>query len=111
MKFPVDVNLSPKLAAQIQDLFPGSTHVYRRQLGPRDDLIWNYARDHGFAVLSKDSDFYRLSVMKGAPPKVVWLQVGNAGTVEIAALLRSLASELEQFDVDKEASLLVLTLG
>ena len=84
MKFLVDVNLSPKLANHIQDLFPGSTHVYRRKLGTRDDLIWNYAGEHGFAVLSKDSDFYRMSIMKGTPPKVVWLQVGNAGTLEIA---------------------------
>ena len=39
------------------------------------------ARDRlGCVLVTKDEDFHRLSVLKGARPKVVWLRVGNCAT-------------------------------
>ena len=43
-------------------------------------LIWNYARDNGLTIVSKDSDFHRMSFVLGAPPQVIWLRVGNCPT-------------------------------
>ncbi|MFL4994526.1 MAG: DUF5615 family PIN-like protein, partial [Microvirga sp.] len=45
-------------------------HVWERGLGPDDEAIWTFARGNDFAIVSKDSDFYGLSVVRGAPPKV-----------------------------------------
>ena len=42
--------------------------------------FWEYAHKEGFAIVSKDTDFRERSYVEGAPPKVVWLDVGNAGT-------------------------------
>jgi predicted nuclease of predicted toxin-antitoxin system len=108
VKLLIDANLSPKVAAGVDDLFPGSVHVFSVRLGPDDQAIWEYARDHGYMIVSKDSDFYRFSVVHGAPPKVAWLKVGNAGTRKIVALLRARYSVLEALDADTTAAMAIV---
>ena len=111
MKLLLDENLSPRLIEQFGDLYPGSRHVDQCELGRAEDAaIWEYARKAGFAILSKDSDFAERSVLFGAPPKIIWLSVGNAGTLRIAQLLRDRLPDLVRFENDSESSLLVVTL-
>lgn len=109
MKLLFDENLSSKLVLLLAEAFPGSAHV--RDLGLRgaeDERVWTYAREHGYCIASKDNDFRQLSFLRGAPPKVVWLAVGNAPTMAIAELLRREQSRMLSFEGDGEASLLVL---
>ena len=74
MKLLFDHNLSYKLVARLADLFPNSEHVRNVNLHEADDRpVWEYARAHGFAIVSKDEDFHQLSFLYGAPPKVVWV--------------------------------------
>jgi len=112
MKLLFDENLSPRLAEALAEAYPESAHV--RTLGLRgksDETIWERARNDGYIIISKDNDFRQLSFLHGLPPKVVWLSVGNAGTEAILRFLRERRSEIETFDDDPEASLLVLTLS
>ena len=76
--------------------------------GPGDSLIWEYARDHGYVIVSKDDDFRQRSFLEGAPPKIVWLQVGNASADAIAELLRNDAARLRAFEGEDDSSLLIL---
>lgn len=92
----------------MQDLFPGSVHVWHVGLGPADTDIWSYAHDNGFAIVSKDSDFFHMSLMRGAPPKVIWLRVGNDGTKEIEATIRARYVEVATFEMDPAASFMIL---
>ena len=55
----------------------------------------------------KDGDLHRLSLLKGAPPKVVWLRVGNASTNEIDRLLRDRSDVIEAFERGEGALLVV----
>jgi len=48
-----------------------------------DKGLWTYAADHGFSILTKDTDFEKYSLLRGAPPKVVWLRIGNASNKEV----------------------------
>lgn len=58
MKLLYDENLPPRLAESLTDLYPESKHVHDLQLGGADDsTLWAYAKVHGFAIVSKDSDF------------------------------------------------------
>jgi predicted nuclease of predicted toxin-antitoxin system len=61
-------------------------------------------------LVSKDSDFRQLSFLHGAPPKVVWLSVGDAGTHAIAELLLRSTARLRAFEADEYESLLVLEI-
>ena len=107
MKLIFDHNLSPRLVGLLRDLYPDSVHV--KGLGLQrasDEIIWDYARDHGFTVVSKDSDFHQRSLVEGGPPKVVWIQRGNCSTTDIAALLQSRAGEIAAFVAHPEAAFL-----
>ena len=109
MKLLFDENVSPRLVGLLVGEYPGSTHVRDAGLkGAADSLIWEYARDHGYAIVSKDDDFRQRSFVEGAPPKLVWLQVGNAGTTAIASLLREEAARLRAFEAEDESSLLIV---
>jgi predicted nuclease of predicted toxin-antitoxin system len=109
VKLLLDENLSPKLIPQIADAFPGSLHVsncgFNRSL---DVDVWSIAKIHGFALVSKDSDFYNYSILRGHPPKAIWITLGNCTTVEIRDLLRAAKNRIEAFDADPIESCLVL---
>lgn len=78
--------------------------------GERDAVVWEYAKANGYVLVSKDNDFRQRSFQYGAPPKVVWLNVGNAGTEPILRLLREARDEIERFAASTEEALLVVTL-
>ena len=110
MKLLFDQNLSSDLVRRVTDLFPGSGHVKDFDLMRSDDgAVWTHARDNGFTIVSKDSDFQQRSLVLGAPPKVVWLRVGNCPTSRIEKLLRDHSVELHTFEVDALQSLLILS--
>lgn len=110
MKLLLDANLSPRLAAALQDLFPGTAHV--REFGLQsvdDEPIWRYAIEHGFAIASKDSDFRQRSFVLGAPPKVIWIRCGNCSTDEIERLIRARHPDIDTFEQDAEETFLVVS--
>jgi predicted nuclease of predicted toxin-antitoxin system len=110
LRLLLDQNLSPRLAALLADVCPGSIHVRDVGLASADDMtIWTHAKGNALTILSKDADFRQLSFLHGCPPKVIGLRVGNASTNEIHALLRAHLADLATFDADPVAALLVLT--
>lgn len=112
MKLLFDENVSSQLVDRLTLEFPGSEHV--RNVGLRaaeDQQVWEYARAQAFAIVSKDTDFRERSFVEGFPPKVIWLDVGNAGTAVIAELLRSERERIERFEMSDETSLLILSIG
>ncbi|MDI3258473.1 MAG: DUF5615 family PIN-like protein [Sinobacteraceae bacterium] len=109
MKLLFDENLSPKLVTALADVFPDSAHVHQVGLGSAsDDAVWEYARGHGYALVSKDSDFHEMSLLRGYPPKVIWLRRGNCSTKQIETALRNQISQIETLQNDPEAAFLLL---
>lgn len=109
MKLLFDENISSRLPDLLQNEFPRSVHVRDAGLGGAPDVqIWNYAKEHDLTIVSKDDDFRQRSFVEGPPPKVVWLQVGNAGTSVIADLLREQAARLRTFESEPESALLIV---
>ena len=109
MKLLLDENLSPRLARSLQDLFPGSVHVEDCALGAKSDgEIWSFAAKNDFVILSKDSDFYDRSALRGGPPKVVWLRVGNCPTDYIEALLRRSAASIAALETAPDTTLMLI---
>ncbi len=79
MKFWVDAQLPPLLAAWLSDRH-GVHAQSLRDLGLRDatDLaIFRAARAAGAVVISKDNDFVELVSKHGAPPQLLWVTCGN----------------------------------
>jgi len=105
----LDQNLSPRLLTALADLYPGSTYIREVGLQAADDnTVWQYAAQHGFAIVSKDADFRERSFLLGHPPKVIWIRRGNCSTDEVAAILRDHHAEMLVFEGDTEGSFLAL---
>jgi predicted nuclease of predicted toxin-antitoxin system len=104
-----DEPLSEELCETLADIFPGSLHIrLLGQGGAPDAVVWDLARQHGCLVVSKDEDFHRLAVLRGAPPKFVWIRLGNCTTDDIAQLLRRHHTDIIRFNTQDEATVLEL---
>ena len=109
MKLLLDENLSDRVVASLLELYPGSSHVKSHGLTRTDDaLIWSFAREQGYMIVSKDADFHQRSLVFGHPPKFVFLRVGNCATSRVTELLRANSILLYAFDAEPETSILIL---
>ena len=109
MKLLFDQNLSPWLCRALADCFPDSIHV--RDAGLREAAyatVWQFAVQHGLAIVTKDADFRQRSFLEGYPPKILWVRLGNCSTKRVEALLRSRTDEIQEFLRDEQKSFLVL---
>lgn len=59
------------------------THVQDVGLEAADDrTIWQYAKERGLTIITKDEDFQALANRQGSiPPQVVWVRLGNCRKV------------------------------
>lgn len=109
MKLLFDQNLSPHLVDSLTDIYPNSSHVALLGLDrASDEQIWKYARDHSYIIVTKDADLNELSLLRGFPPKVIWLRLGNCATRRIESVLR--AHENALIGLNEDASTGILTL-
>ena len=109
MRLLFDEQLSEVLVKKLADVFPGALHV--RLLGrggAPDPDVWEMAREHSCVLVTKDEDFHRLSLLRGAPPKVVWLRLGNCATADISRLLTVHADHIREFEAQVNATVLEL---
>ena len=110
MRLLFDENLSRKLVQQLSLLFPNSTHVtFEGLLSSSDIQIWEYAKAHGFVIVTSDADFWELATTFGPPPKVVWLRHCDYPTRTAAKLIRDQALRIIEFAEDTDRAILVLT--
>ena len=110
MKLLFDENLSDRIAQRILDLYPDSAHVKQHNLIRADDQsIWNFARDNGYMIVSKDADFHQLGFVVGHPPKILYLRMGNASTAAIVDRLRRDIASIQDFGADGEGSVFVIS--
>lgn len=109
MKLLLDQNLSRRLVGLLSEEFPGSVHVSGLGLDRSDDIVlWDLAKRDGFLIASKDTDFLHLSMLRGHPPKVVYLEIGNCPTQAILRLLKESRPQIEEFVADLIESFLIL---
>ncbi len=104
-KLLVDENLSAQLVRLLAETYPGSAHLESLGLlGAADRVVWERAGAGGFVLVTKDEDFHRLSVLRGPPPKVVWLRLGNCTTREAATVLRDHSEAIRAFVAHEDAA-------
>ena len=112
MKLLFDANLSPKLVDRLAGLFPGSVHVFDTGLArfTSDEVIWEFARANGFAIVTADSDFLELAKTRRAPPKVIWLENCNYRTAKVEELMRRNAVLIAELERSTRSTMIVRTV-
>lgn len=108
MKLLIDENLSWRLVRILEMDFPEIIHVVNTPLqsASSDTLIWNYAIEHQYSILTNDDDFYLLSLKYSFPPKIILLKTGNQSTNYIASILIKHKVEIQQFLSNEELGVL-----
>jgi predicted nuclease of predicted toxin-antitoxin system len=76
--------------------------------GASDVRLWEMALAGGFAILTRDEDFIRLSIARGHPPKVVHVQLGNCTTRDVVDLIRRRSNRIGEFFTSSDAGFLVV---
>jgi len=109
LKLLFDANLSPRLVGRMAELFPNSVHVFDTGLArfTSDETIWEYAGEHGFTIVTADSDFIDLAGSRGAPPRVVHLENCNYRTPHVEDLLRRHAILIAELEQSSRATLVI----
>ena len=101
MKLLLDENLSRRIVPFLQNAYPGSTQVALVGLEQASDQeIWCYARGNNFVIVTKDSDYYELSLVHGDPPKIIWLKTGNTTKSAVVQMLLDHRKQIEELLID-----------
>jgi len=109
VKLLFDQNLSPRLVDRLADLYPDSVHVSTIGLDcASDDEVWEYARQSDCFIVTKDVDYSDFSLIRGFPPRTIWLRLGNCSTREVEAALRLHYRAIQVLSNDPQAGVLTV---
>ena len=109
MKLLFDQNISFKVAKKIQPLYPGSNHLSDLRLtGAKDIEIWEFSKVNDYCIVTFVFDFIDLSTLKGSPPKIILLKLGNSTTEKIIDKLQNEFSTIKEFLINNETAFLEL---
>jgi predicted nuclease of predicted toxin-antitoxin system len=109
VKLLLDHNISHKLVARLADVFPGSTQTRLLNLGrTTDPQLWLIAQTNDYIFVTKDRDVAELAILRGTPPKIIWLRMGNCRSPVIEHALRSNFDRIAAFVSDPERVVLEL---
>ena len=92
MKLLFDHNLSPRLVNRLADLYPDSNHLFNLNLDT-----------------TADSDFSESSLLRGFPPKVIWIRIGNCTTKDLESLIQSHSKKIDNFYRESKLGILILS--
>ena len=97
MKLLLDQNLSYRIVAALEEVYPGSVQVSTLDMGTATDKeIWLYAQQNDYAVVTLDADFHEYSLLQDNSPLIVWLKCGNQPRNSILKKLLDNEEEIKQ---------------
>ncbi|GGF38335.1 DUF5615 family PIN-like protein [Echinicola rosea] len=95
MKVLFDQNVSFRIVNLLKDHYAEAKQVKLLGLENARDLeIWEYAKQNNYTIVTFDADFYELANIKGHPPKIIWLRMGNTSTKSIAEIMISMITAI-----------------
>ena len=98
MKLLFDQNISHRIVSKISSFFPDCIQVRLSNLENSSDIeIWNYAKSNDYSIVTFDADFYDFVILKGHPPKVIWLRIGNTSTNNLEKILMEKKDIIQEF--------------
>lgn len=103
MKLWLDQNISYKVVRYLTEKVPELTHVkFVGLLNAEDNEIWKFAKTNDYVIITFDADFYELQIIKGFPPKIVWIRAGNMTRSEFIDFLNYHIHTIREFLASKE---------
>jgi predicted nuclease of predicted toxin-antitoxin system len=89
VKLLIDNQLPSALARFLKSNGVSADHVRDHGMqAAKDREIWEFARTHGYVLVSKDEDFPQLANRYGSPPQVIWVRLGNCRKAALLDVFR-----------------------
>jgi predicted nuclease of predicted toxin-antitoxin system len=111
MKLLLDANVSWRLLPVLKEHFGECVHVddiFELEFPAKDSKIWQYAKDNGYTIITRDNDFNDLIAIRDFPPKIIWLRTGNCSRKFTADLLTRSKQSIQELLTSEEHGLLEL---
>lgn len=85
MNFLIDVQLPPRLAPWLEAKGFEARHAMdiAGGLTMPDAALWEIGKNSSEIIISKDWDFYERALLKGSPPQVLHIALGNCSTADL----------------------------
>ena len=98
MKLLFDQNISHRIVKLLPKEYQGSSSVKSESLINAPDVqVWQFAKQHNFTIVTQDADFNDLNLIRGFPPKIIWIRAGNLKTEALLNILSSYQDEISDF--------------
>ena len=96
--FLLDQNIPPGLIRRVEHVFNNMKYAEDCGLHNATDTdIWKYAQVHQMSIITRDKDFFDLCTLRGFPPKIIWIRLGNIKTQMMAESLIAHQPQIEKF--------------
>ncbi|HEY9296492.1 MAG TPA: DUF5615 family PIN-like protein, partial [Phormidium sp.] len=59
-------------------------------------------------IVTKDADFNEIVILRGFPPKIIWIRRGNCSTGDIETILRTNFLDIQNFNQDPNLGIFTL---
>jgi predicted nuclease of predicted toxin-antitoxin system len=108
MKLLLDANISWRLCSFFTEYFGECTHINKTDLShpAKDFEIWQFAKEHGYTIITQDSDFLNFLETKGYPPKLILLKTGNINREQMKLILLQARLSIIELHNNEEYGLL-----
>ena len=71
------------------------THSSALGASPSDSMLWDHARGHNLAIVTKDADFSDRIMLADPPPWIVHLRFGNLRRIDFHDLIAKMWPHIE----------------
>jgi predicted nuclease of predicted toxin-antitoxin system len=103
VKLLFDQNISFKVVKQLEDYYHDSKHFLSLGLKDASDIeIWEYAKKNDYSIVTFDADFNDISTLRGDPPKLIWLRMGNTTTKNLVPFFIEKKEQITGFIINPE---------
>ncbi len=68
--------------------------------------VWDFAKAYQYTIVTCDADFFDIMLVKGFPPKVIWIKKGNSSTQSIYDAIYLRKGLIHDFEHNQESGCL-----
>jgi predicted nuclease of predicted toxin-antitoxin system len=110
LRFLLDTQLPPRAALFLMECGCDAIHTTNLPNGHllQDAEIRRIATEESRIIITKDGDFHDYYMVKGAPPRLLYLTLGNISNTDLLTLLAKNMSALETAFAAHNADIVVM---
>jgi predicted nuclease of predicted toxin-antitoxin system len=109
MNWLVDAQLPPRLCEWLRTKGDSCIHASDLTNGLHlpDETLWQYAKKENLIIISKDRDFFDFSLLRGSPPQILYINIGNCSNDHLLLILENVFGETKKAFMENHSLVIV----